>query len=478
MNVELSPDAAPLKVGDEFLKYEIRALLGHGDHAYVYEALDPMLDRIVAIKLIPDPPNSRRDLVQRSLEQAPILRDLNHPNLVSVYDVGTIGDHLVYIVMERLVGRTLRSRLGEQHALPLAEVLSIGIHAAEGMAWAHVQQVIHRDLKPENVFLTNSHGTKVINAGITSFIVPSGMTTEWGSVRGTLLYMSPEHVQGYGVTARSDIYALGSTLYECVAGCPPALVNAGQLTLDEVAWRQISFMPPPLNELSPDVPESFTNLIQQMIAKEAVLRFGTMDEVSMRLQEIQKQLRAADGTDGAQQQRPHIVFPSSALGIKAATNPERTPSSNDIVAGAERLVGALADLERSEPTPQPLQPPPQADSPHRRIVGMAITLGVLAGILIALLKSHEPASSAEARSAERRAVPGGSPSIASPSRRPMGPSASLGDVKTPKESDAYAMGGASVAASSTPRAAPVINPGKTRAPEPKAKARAPGELVF
>ncbi len=147
MKVELSSESAPLKVGDEFLKYEIRALLGHGDHAYVYEAYDPMFDRLVAIKLIPDPPNSKRDLVQRSLEQGPILRDLNHRNLVSVFDVGTIGDELVYIVMERLVGRTLRAVMLERRTLAPLELLPIGIQVAEAMDFSHVLQVIHRDLE-------------------------------------------------------------------------------------------------------------------------------------------------------------------------------------------------------------------------------------------------------------------------------------------------------------------------------------------
>ncbi len=509
MKVELSSDAAPLKVGDEFLKYEIRALLGHGDHAYVYDAFDPMLDRTVAIKLIPDPPNSRRDLVQRSLEQAPILRDLNHPNLVSVYDVGTIGDELVYIVMERLIGRTLRSQLVEQQTLPLAEVLSIGIQVAEGMAWAHVQQVIHRDLKPENVFITDGtptqpvaskpprHRVKVINTGITSFIVPSGMTTEWDCVRGTLLYMSPEHVQGYGVTARSDIFALGTTLYECLAGGPPSLINAGQLTLDEVTWRQIAWMPPPLNELTPDVPESLAHLIQQMIAKEAVLRFGTMDEVSVRLQEILRQLpsEAANGANGAQAERPYIVFPSSALGIKAAANPEQAPSPGEVVAGAERLVSALTNSQSPKPSPQPTPTPnglaPRAGHRYRYLAGMAITLGVLAGVLVALLKSHlttASSSSLATRDPANAAAPsprtvgqstsGIGSAIASPSKRPTAADVSLGEAKTPKKSDGYATGSADRLGSSAPSAAPVINAGKTGSREPKAKPSSSSQLVF
>jgi serine/threonine protein kinase len=113
----------------------------------VYEAYDPLLDRTVAIKLVPESPSSRRDLVQRSPDLAPLLRELRHPNLVSVYDVGTVGDELVYIIMDRLIGRTLRSVLLEQHTLTPLELLPIGIQVAEGMARAHLQHVIHRDLR-------------------------------------------------------------------------------------------------------------------------------------------------------------------------------------------------------------------------------------------------------------------------------------------------------------------------------------------
>ena len=111
MNDQICTEAAPLKVGEEFVRYQIRSLIGHGDHAHVYDAYDPFLEREVAIKVIPDPPNSQRDLVQRALEQEAILRDLRHPNLVSVFEVGTIGDNLVYVVMERVKGQPLRELL-------------------------------------------------------------------------------------------------------------------------------------------------------------------------------------------------------------------------------------------------------------------------------------------------------------------------------------------------------------------------------
>ena len=504
MNVELNSDCAPLKVGEEFLKYEIRALLGHGDHAWVYEAHDPLLDRVVALKLIPEPPNSKRDLVQRSLEQGPLLRDLHHSNLVSVFDVGTIGDHLVYIVMERLLGQTLRSALVERRQLTPLEVLPIGIQVAEGMAWAHVLQVIHRDLKPENVFLTENSEVKVLNTGITSFIVPSVMTTERDWVRGTLLYMSPEHVQGYGVTGRSDIYSLGTLLYECLAGKAPILFGEDRPNLEALTWRQISQMPAPLEELVPGVPGHLSRIIQQMLAKEAVLRFGTMDEVAVRLRESNDRLLAESGAsnDANQQQRPYIVFPCSALGMKAAAVPDAGPAEKDVVAGAARLLSAAAAAksdhkhERTESTPS--KPDAAPKKPRRRVVLIAVALGAVAGVAIALMRtgassSEQPDSPSgsqiqPATGNQQPSSPGTSaaasihtgPSVASPSERPTRVEASLGAAKNQNKPDTYEHWDAGAISSRRPDAQPVIGVGKSGTREQKSRPPSPasGQLVF
>ncbi len=526
MNLQLSPDSAPLKVGDEFLKYEIRALLGHGDHAYVYEAHDTMLNRTVALKLIPDPPNSRRDLVQRSLEQGPLLRDLHHQNLVSVFDVGTIGDELVYIVMERLIGQTLRSALNERHKLTPLELLPIAIQAAEGMAWAHVLQVIHRDLKPENIFLMEGGDVKVLNAGITSFVVPSGMTTERDWVRGTLLYMSPEQLQGFGVTARSDIYSFGSLLYESLAGTAPLLIGVDQLSLDDLALRQIALTPPILNEIVPDVPDTLARLIQQMLAKESVLRFGTMDEIAQRLRDCYNQLLAESGAsvESEKEQRPYIVFPSSALGMNPAV-PDEGPKEEQVVAGAERLISAAAatdigDNHETRPVPvrADLRVRPSAHSSkpavvdrnnHRRALLTAIALGALAGIVFALIKtattrgdadykqlsavssqlsaSSNPLPAATAGNAQLGSptVPGVAsnapgPGVAVPAAGPTGAEASLSNAKNPNKPDTYGPRNNSIVSSRPLETRPVINPDKSGATERKAKASSssPDKLVF
>ena len=364
MTDETLPHDPPLVVGQEFVRFEIRSLIGQGDHAFVYDAYDPLLERTVAIKIIPDPPNSKRDLVQRSIEQSAILRDLNHPNLVSVFDVGTIGDDLVYVVMERLEGKTLRELLNERGLLSPLEVTNIGIRVAEGLAFAHGRLVIHRDVKPENIFILSSGSIKVINTGITSFIVPSGMVTERDRLRGTLTYMSPEHIQGFGVTESCDIYSLGTVLYECLAGSPPVLIGSENLTLEDVTWRQVAHMPPQLDALIPETPKYLAHAIQQMLAKEVVLRVTNMDAVAARLREAQRQIR--------EQAEP---APATAAPISLAPNQI-----------AERAA-VLDDGDNSRCPPIEASDPPQATARHRmRLLMLAIATGAIAGIVIAYFK--------------------------------------------------------------------------------------------
>ena len=468
MIVDEPSNSGPLKVGDEFLEFEIRALIGYGDHAFVYDGFDPLLNRSVAIKVIPDPPNSRRDLVQRALVQAPLLRDLQHPNLVSVYDVGTIGVELVYIVMERLTGHTLRNVLLGPQPLSHLDLLSIGAQIAEGMAWAHSQGLLHRDLKPENVFIIEGNAVKVINCGITSLVVPSGMTTERDWLRGTLLYMSPEHVQGFGVTALSDIYALGTLLYEAFAGCPPCLMDAENLSLDDVAWRQISYVPPQLDELLPEVPGSVARTIQQMLAKEAVLRFGTMDEVAQRLRACHHELVAESrgGDPYPPDERPFIQFPSTALGMRAADAPETAIAGRgDAIAG--RGDACLAPATHRKP------------QPNR--VTWAIVAGIIFGIIITVYVNWAPRS-------DRIPVPGpqvnsGIPgasarSTSLQSAGPTGVEGSLSDAKNQTKINTYQ----SNSANANPAPLPVVKPIQSRGSEAKAKGKGnssrAGELVF
>lgn len=270
-----------LNIGDIFLtKYEIRGLIGRGGQATVYHSYDTYMDRHVAIKVMTDAFDSKREHSRRAQMEARVLCKFHHPNIVHVYDAGTTDNGAIYIIMELLKGRTLRDVLREHRKLSVHEALSIGAQIADGVEVAHRQQVIHRDLKPENIFIVDGNVVKVLDFGIAKFLTLTGITTQRDTLQGTMWYISPEHVQGFGVTPRSDIYALGSILYEAISGTPPCLVGLQEISTQSVAWSQISRIPPQLDEVMTEVPSHVGRLIQRMLVKDATERQESMTEVA------------------------------------------------------------------------------------------------------------------------------------------------------------------------------------------------------
>ena len=270
----------PLNIGEQFLKFEIRGLLGRGGHAWVYHGYDPFLDRDVAIKVIPNPAEPGRDLRQRAQLEARVLCKLENPNVVRLMDAGATNDGAVYIVMEILHGRTLRDVIHDLGQLNVTEVLSLGVKIANGVHAAHEVNVIHRDLKPENVFVLKDNALKVLDFGIAKFFGYGAATTQKEVLHGTMMYMSPEHLQGMRVTVRSDIFALGTMLYEAFIGRNPCLLGIQDPSLNALTYAQINRMPPLLDELTPAIPRFVARAIHRMIAKEPDDRFASMAEVA------------------------------------------------------------------------------------------------------------------------------------------------------------------------------------------------------
>ena len=210
-----------LSVGSPIGPYEIQAPLGAGGMGEVYAARDTRLDRLVAIKIVPESLARRFELEGRALAS------LNHPNICTVYDVGPN-----YLVMELVGGETLRERL-KRGPLPLADALRHAAQIADALGAAHAHGIVHRDLKPGNVMVTDT-GVKVLDFGIAKYSRPvdenaetatSGLTepaiTARGQIVGTPAYMSPEQAEGKPVDARSDVFAFGIVLYEMVCGQVP-----------------------------------------------------------------------------------------------------------------------------------------------------------------------------------------------------------------------------------------------------------------
>jgi serine/threonine protein kinase len=268
----------PLVVGETFLdKLEVRALLGKGGHAWVYECFDRFLQRPVAVKVIKTLREAGRDLSRRAQAEARVLAGMQHPNLVRVIDAGMLGG-LVYIVMEKLEGRTLRHTLISLSRLSIRESLELAIQIADGMQLAHDSGVIHRDLKPENIFIETGNHVKVLDFGVAKVLGASQMTTQKDRVQGTVFYMSPEQLQGVAVTPASDVFALGTMLFEMLYGHPLTLGGGVLPNNEHVAWMQLYQVPPPLETLDANIPRYVGKLVGRAIVKLPKDRYQTMRE--------------------------------------------------------------------------------------------------------------------------------------------------------------------------------------------------------
>jgi serine/threonine protein kinase len=255
--------------------YEVKGLLGRGGMAVVLKAVDPALNRTVAIKVLAAHLASCGAARQRFLREARAAAAVVHEHVVAVHAVDETAG-LPYLVMEYVPGRSLQERLDRQGPLSLPEVLRIGMQAAAGLAAAHAQGLVHRDIKPANILLENG----VERARLTDFglarAVSDAALTQSGVVAGTPQYMAPEQARGESVDHRSDLFSLGSTLYAMCTGHPPFRAESAVAVLRRVSDDE----PRPIRELNAEVPMWFADIIAKLHAKDADQRFQTAGEVS------------------------------------------------------------------------------------------------------------------------------------------------------------------------------------------------------
>lgn len=342
----------PLQPGSRFQKWEIRRLLGKGGHAFVYEAHDPFLSLDVAIKIIPSSRDTGRDLVARARSEARVLVRISHPNVVKVMDAGATDDGLVYLVMEKLTGRDLRKVLRQYTRLHPVEALHVAVQAAEAVAAAHAAGAIHRDLKPENVFICPAHLVKVLDFGIAKVMGYGAPTTQKDLLHGTVLYMPPEQLKGFGVTERSDIFSLGTLLYEALHR-HPALLGKEVPTVQELGWIQIERMPPLLSKVDPSIPAHVARFVQRAIMKSPDQRYANMAEMAEAARTTLARLKSEIGSKGA----PILERDLSVGPPDEPSSPTSPQASNG---GAP--ISATRDTELLTGTVPP--PPPVSESPR------------------------------------------------------------------------------------------------------------------
>jgi eukaryotic-like serine/threonine-protein kinase len=244
-------------------RYEILAELGRGGMGVVYRAKDPLLNRDVAIKLIP-PGNLTKDAEERFQREAQIVAQMDHPSIVPIYDLGRDGGSL-FFVMPVLAHTNLRHLLREG-SLRLGDVLDIGMQVADALDYSHARGIVHRDIKPENI-MTSRDDAGHVRARVTDFGLALATTedrlTKTGTLVGTVAYFSPEQVTSRSFDGRSDTYALGTVLYECLAGEPPF---AGEV--QAVLYRIVHELPQSMRNLGADVSEELEAAILQCLAKD------------------------------------------------------------------------------------------------------------------------------------------------------------------------------------------------------------------
>jgi serine/threonine protein kinase len=282
------------RIGKQFGKYIIRSRVAEGGMGIVYLALDTQLGREVALKVLPEYFSMDSERLSRFRREARTTSLLNHPNIVTVFEIGQI-EGCEFIVTEYVEGRTLRDVM-QQGQIQFVEILKIASQVAGALATAHKAGIIHRDIKPENVMLRPDGYIKVLDFGLAKLtdatrktssggieFAPSGLNhTVPGMIMGTVSYMSPEQAEGLETDARTDIWALGVMLYEMVAGKLPFKGPTASHTIVAILERE----PDELQNVSPEL----RHIILTALQKDRALRFQTAEAMSAAIDEVKHRL--------------------------------------------------------------------------------------------------------------------------------------------------------------------------------------------
>ncbi len=292
------PEEPPSLVGRQLGPYQILGLLGSGGMGEVYRARDNRLNRTVAIKVIPKHLSERKDLRQRFEREARAIAGLNHPNICAVYDIGS-HEGVDFLVMEHLEGERLSERL-KKGPLPFKQLLQVAMEITSALEQAHRRGVVHRDLKPGNIMLTEG-GAKLLDFGLAKQTGGAGALralslpnarqnarstmeslTEEGMILGTVEYMAPEQVEGKEADARSDIFALGTVIYEMATG-RRAFEGKSQASLMAAI---LTSQPVPMTRLQPQTPPALEHVVQRCLAKNPDQRWQSAHDLANELKQI------------------------------------------------------------------------------------------------------------------------------------------------------------------------------------------------
>ena len=303
-------------------RYQVLEDIATGGQGAVYKAIDPLIDRIVAIKVLKPELTSDGSYLERFYREAALAAQIDHPNVVKIHDMGE-DDGRHFIVMEYLP-RTLADLIPHDKGLSIDRVLELGGQIAQGLAAAHERGITHRDVKPQNVLITQDGDAKVTDFGIARAEALSTMTAT-GMIMGTPHYMSPEQAQGNRADVRSDVYSLGCVMYQMLAGEVPFQGTTPMVVLR----RHIDEQPRPIRELRRDVPGELAGVVERAMEKDPDDRYQSAGDLAEAIRSVAagsgRQARAARSPSPPT--RPSGAPPSGASSGASARPEAPVPSS-------------------------------------------------------------------------------------------------------------------------------------------------------
>jgi eukaryotic-like serine/threonine-protein kinase len=301
--------------GQTVSHYRVREKLGGGAMGVVYKATDTRLKRTVALKFLPPELTRDETAKQRFRQEAEAASALDHPNICTIYDIDETEDGQSFLAMAYYGGGTIKNRI-QEGALGVREAVAIAAQVARGLSRAHASGIVHRDVKPANLMMTNDEQVKIVDFGIAKLMGQKGLT-KTGSMIGTVAYMSPEQTKGEAADHRSDIWALGITLYEMLTGSLPF---AGEHPAVMMAAIQMN-APSPLKQLRDHVPDTLERIIARTLEKSPTVRYQSAAELA---EDLDRFLGEAGDRDGREVsltsalRQPKVVVALSAAVLVAA----------------------------------------------------------------------------------------------------------------------------------------------------------------
>jgi Tol biopolymer transport system component/predicted Ser/Thr protein kinase len=338
----------PISPGTRLGPYEVLAPIGAGGMGEVYRARDPKLGRDIAVKVLPSATASDPDRRQRFELEARAASALNHPNILTVYDIGE-ADGSLYIAMELVEGKTLRELVASGEPMQTKKLLDLGVQTAEGLAKAHAAGIVHRDLKPENLMVSKDGYVKILDFGLAKLtetvsqdasVLPTAIAapTQPGTVMGTAGYMSPEQASGQPVDYRSDQFTLGAILYEMATGKRAFQRKTGAETLVAIIKEE----PEPISQAAPKAPAPVRWIVERLLAKDPEERYASSKDLARDLKSV----------------RDHLTETSLSGGLEAAEPAKTRRRGWASPAVAALVIGIAAgyllrNITRAKPGPPP-----------------------------------------------------------------------------------------------------------------------------